>query len=916
MSGGWNLLNFFSPNNQTGAMGVQTPSTPLVGIDGAAQFVAPQRLRDVVGKLKVSQSQNIYDADFEYGVQPLRWENYINNVSGQASIVQNPGLGGVSMTIGGGNVPGDITMRQSRPYHRYQPGKTMYMASNVNFGTSLNGQFQRVGIFDDSNGIFFMQSGTPTPSNPYAMSVVIRSDSGGLPSDQIFPLDSWNGNQAIIKALDWTKVQMIWMEYAWYGAGALRWGVVINGEPWVVHQVGTGNGTVNGVSQVKPWSRTGNLPVRYEQRDNGSTGLSVMTHYGVSVLIEGGIDKQRGFTYSYGNYAGNQVRTAAANSIRFPVMSFRMRSMGADQFDNTQATITAGTVSSLTINANTPAITAIAGTSINSQSTFTFTSAHGYPVTNPANANSPSQYITLASFTQLGTATGYSIASGATSLVVQTATGTFYPSATLSGTGITSGTTIVSQQVAFSSTDLTPTLVSGTIGSSQIVLTGSPGLINGDVIVGPGIPTGTVVISGQNTTTLTLSNVLSSAISTTAAAYTLYSQTVLAKAYSSGGAIGSSTITLANNTGFAIGQMFIGTGVPLNTFISAINGSTLTLTNNFTLQGSGTYSATAPGAAGIYLISQAAGTVTGSISSVYNVNAGTYLISNVPNTTQLLLNIPLINGTTASTLPAATYWGTNQYTGKFIYYNATVGTLSAATAGSATVIGGVTQFPTNIVFASAHNLITGDVINIASSSPATYNGQFNFTSTSATGGTIYFGATSPGSYTSSAVVTTPVTARVISNTTNVLTFNDIVTGLPCRFAPALGNKYQIGLVDRGQLLPQTLLVNTSATALIELIASTPTNQTSLCQNNFVPLNTLGSYNSFAEVDLASANLTGGEVVYAFSTPNNALQQLDLQNFFPVLNNIKGNVADILTVAITTAASNAVQINVVCQEAMA
>ena len=340
------------------------------------------------------------------------------------------------------------------------------------------------------------------------------------------------------------------------------------------------------------------------------------------------------------------------------------------------------------------------------------------------------------------------------------------------------------------------------------------------------------------------------------------------------------------------------------------------MTNLFTVQASGNYSAQAPGLNGIYTISQAAGTVTGSISSVYNVNAGTYLISNVPNTTQLLLNIPLINSTTASTLPAATYWGTNQYTGKFIYYNATVGTLSAATAGSATVIGGVTQFPTNIVFASAHNLITGDVINIASSSPATYNGQFNFTSTSATGGTIYFGATSPGSYTSSAVVTTPVTARVISNTTNVLTFNDIVTGLPCRFAPALGNKYQIGLVDRGQLLPQTLLVNTSATALIELIASTPTNQTSLCQNNFVPLNTLGSYNSFAEVDLASANLTGGEVVYAFSTPNNALQQLDLQNFFPVLNNIKGNVADILTVAITTAASNAVQINVVCQEAMA
>jgi hypothetical protein len=746
------------------------------------------------------------------------------------------------------------------------------------------------------------------------MSVVIRSDSGGLPSDQIFPLDSWNGNQAIIKALDWTKVQMIWMEYAWYGAGALRWGVVINGEPWVVHQVGTGNGTVNGVAQTKPWSRTGNLPVRYEQRDTGSTGLSVMTHYGVSVLIEGGIDKQRGFTYSYGNYAGNQVRTAAANSIRFPVMSFRMRSMGADQFDNTQATITAGTVSSLTINANTPAITTIAGTSINSQSTFTFTSAHGYPVTNPANANSPSQYITLASFTQLGTATGYSIASGSTSLIITTSTGTFYPSATLSGTGITSGTTIVSQQQAFIGSPTVVTASAGTIGSTTITFTGNvTGGANGTPIIGTGIPPGTVIISGQGTSTLILSNALTA---TASGVYSYY----LSNGYINTpvGSIGSSVIsfTTGSSGAYAVGQIVNGIGIPLGTIITAINGNTMTLSAAFTATPSGILSSAAPGGIGIYTISQAAGTVTGSISSVYNVNAGTYLISNVPNTTQLLLNIPLINSTTASTLPAATYWGTNQYTGKFIYYNATVGTLSAATAGSATVIGGVTQFPTNIVFASAHNLITGDIINIASSSPATYNGQFNFTSTSATGGTIYFGATSPGSYTSSAVVTTPITARVASNTANVLTFQDIVTGLPCRFAPALGNKYQIGLIDRGQLLPQTLLVNTSATALIELIASTPTNQTSLCQNNFVPLNTLGSYNSFAEVDLASANLTGGEVVYAFSTPNNALQQLDLQNFFPVLNNIKGNVADILTVAITTAASNAVQINVVCQEAMA
>ena len=103
-----------------------------------------------------------------------------------------------------------------------------------------------------------------------------------------------------------------------------------------------------------------------------------------------------------------------------------------------------------------------------------------------------------------------------------------------------------------------------------------------------------------------------------------------------------------------------------------------------------------------------------------------------------------------------------------------------------------------------------------------------------------------------------------------------------------------------------------------MIASTPTNQVSLTGASFVPLNTLGSYNSFAEQDLSSTVMYGGEVVYAFSTPPNGLQQLDLANFFPVLTNVKGNVADILTVAVTCANAGGVtlQVNVVCQEAMA
>ena len=852
----WDLLNYFTNTNTggntststAGNIGNQTPSQPWYALDGSAQFTAPQRLRDVVGKLKVSQSQNIYDADFEYGVQPLRWENFIQNVSGQASIVQNPGLGGVTMTIAGGNAPGDITIRQSRPYHRYQPGKTMYMASNVNFGTAIPGQTQRVGIFDDSNGIFFQQTGTNTTTNPYAMSIVVRSDSSSVPADTTVTADQWNGNKQIIAALDWTKVQMIWMEYAWYGAGALRWGVVLNGEPYILHQIGTGNSSFTGSPQTKPWSRTGNLPVRYEQRDSGGTSSSVMTHYGVSVLVEGGIDRQRGFTYSYGNNAKTQTRTVPASAIRFPALSFRMKAMGVNIFDQTNAACTGGSPQTLTISAATPAISSVVGQPNGGQALVTFGSAHNYAVTNPALANNPSQYVTLSSFTEVGTVvTGnYAFAANVLTITTAVATGVLQPGMTLSGTGVTGAPTITAQLTATSSA----------VGS---------------------------------------------------------------QAFSSGGAIGASVVVLAAGTSFAVGQLIAGTGIPSGTFITIVNGASITTSKAFTAQVSGTVTSYAPGGLGTYSVSTTQTTGTGTLTATTTYAAQTWLIQSVPTTTTMLLPIQLLTGATLTSTPTGTYWGVNQWTGKFVYYQASLPSISSIAAATSSTIAGLTTYSVVITFASAHSLKQGDVITITGSTPATYNGIWSVNIPAANPTTtisINIGTTTPGAYTSGASATTPYTGRIASNTTSALTFSDVVTGGPLANPPASSNSYQIGLIDRGQLLPATLLLNSTATALVELIASTPTNQISLQNSTFVGLSTLGSYNSFAEQDLSSTQCSGGEVVYAFSTANNGLQQLDLTNFFAVLTNIKGNVADILTVAITCSAGATVQTNVVAQEAMA
>ena len=300
----------------------------LAGTSGAVNernplmTTQPQRLRDNLGKLKVSEGQNLFEADFEYGPQPMRWEQY---TSGGATITATSNIGGVVMSVTAAN--GDVAIRQTRPYIRYQPGKTIFMSTGFVFGAPYVNQRQRVGFFDDANGCFFEQ-GDPTSTNPTGMNVVYRSDVQSVPFDIKIPLNQWTDTYQIAQSINWNRINMLYIEYAWYGAGLLRWGVVINGEPYVLHQIGIGNLP----NQVTPWSRTGNLPVRYELRNVGASTASSMSHFGVSVLAEGKIDTQRGFTYGYGMAPGTPTRTVNATTTRYPVLSVRYRTMGTMEY--------------------------------------------------------------------------------------------------------------------------------------------------------------------------------------------------------------------------------------------------------------------------------------------------------------------------------------------------------------------------------------------------------------------------------------------------------------------------------------------------------------------------------------------------------------------------------------------------------
>ena len=492
----------------------------------------PQRVRDVLGRLKVSMHQNIYEADFEYGTQPLRWEAV---TAGGGSVTAIPSSGGVRMRVS--QAAGDITIRQSRPYHRYQPGKTMFMATGVNLGTALAGNVQRVGFFDDQNGVFFEQ-GVPTTANPYGIYAVVRSDTGGVIQELRTGLDQWNGDTVNTAKIDFTKIQMFWMEYAWYGAGAVRWGFWIDGEPIISHQIGFANyqNPMVAGGQQAPWARTGNLPVRYEQRNlAGTTAINDMYHYGVSVIIEGRIDDQRGFTYSYGLPNNVQTRSVTSNSTRFPLLTIRGRQMGTQEYGTVYANtgVVAANVSSIqtstssfygNVTGNVLTVTAtVSGTVANGQALLGF----GLP---------------WGTFISNGSGTTWTLSANATI----TANTAFQGNATI---------------VNFDAAAFTTNQFQG----RTLFFPGQGS--NGNGITGR-------VITG-NTSAMWINDAISGGALTSTPTAIATATTTL-----SGGGAGVNYFSVSSVAGISAGMAVIGTGIPLGTFVSNVNTGTSIVTVN------------------------------------------------------------------------------------------------------------------------------------------------------------------------------------------------------------------------------------------------------------------------------------------------------------------------------------------------
>jgi hypothetical protein len=303
-----NYFHSFEPNTNdlVHAMDYDPYGAPVLRIDNTtAQHTSKNRA-------KVSNYEIIGFNSYQYSKDTDIWDE---TTTGTASSTLNTYYGMIDMAVGG--TAGDQIIRQTRRVIRYIPGRQSEVAMGVIFGAPTTGIRRRFGIFDDFNGAYFEDGGDGT----YYV-VCRRNTPAGVVEERVARAD-WNvdrldGVGASGITANPMAVQLMVIEYEWYGAGQVEFKFVINNNAYPIHQFNHGN------VSLQPWSAPPFLPVRAELTNVAGTAGSHTFYVGsASILSEGTVGPLGVDSNVATPVAGRPL--AVANTF-YPVLSIRLKS--------------------------------------------------------------------------------------------------------------------------------------------------------------------------------------------------------------------------------------------------------------------------------------------------------------------------------------------------------------------------------------------------------------------------------------------------------------------------------------------------------------------------------------------------------------------------------------------------------------
>lgn len=232
---------------------------------------------DAFGRLRIASPKTLLDGKLLYGDRATEFAELATG-GGTSSLNSYAPIKILSVPSGS---TGSMT-RQSKWYTAYQAGKSQQIMASFCMSTGSSGSYQRVGYFDNNNGIFFEKQ------NENLYLVLRHSSSTGIQNNSVsqssWNIDKLDGSGSSTFVFNHTASHIFFTDFEWLGVGSARVGFVIDGEICYAHRFDWAN-EATGTFMATP-----SLPVRWEVSKSVASGPVNIDAICCSVNSEAGTD--------------------------------------------------------------------------------------------------------------------------------------------------------------------------------------------------------------------------------------------------------------------------------------------------------------------------------------------------------------------------------------------------------------------------------------------------------------------------------------------------------------------------------------------------------------------------------------------------------------------------------------------------
>ena len=151
--------------------------------------------------------------------------------------------------------------------------------------------------------------GNPHSFTPAKSGIIMTKTVDTRVAQENWTIDPCDGTGPTGFDLDLNKIQMVYIDYSWYGAGKIRFGFKDQtGEVKYVHEF------IHNNILLESYFRSGNLPARYEVTTyDNPTYIPFLFHWGTSVIMDGKFDDDKAYLFSGSSQTLTITGTTAKN---------------------------------------------------------------------------------------------------------------------------------------------------------------------------------------------------------------------------------------------------------------------------------------------------------------------------------------------------------------------------------------------------------------------------------------------------------------------------------------------------------------------------------------------------------------------------------------------------------------------------